>query len=217
MLIDIKKIFLVIILSSIVGLIFNYLNPAGISLIREEKKLSMASDSLITTQINDDEKETTDTVEITLQSEDIEDEQELFDELNDTMKIVESSTNEKIINDEEEREEESITEPKVINLDQAFALFNNGAKFIDAREDFDYNAGHISNSINIYYYSFEENESKLVNINKDETIVTYCGGTDCDLSVMLGYKLTEIGYKNVYVFFGGWLDWVDANYPTNKI
>ncbi len=69
-------------------------------------------------------------------------------------------------------------------------------------------------AINIYFYSFEENENKLININKDEIIVTYCSGTDCDLSVLLGNKLAEIGYKNVFVFFGGWLDWVEASYPT---
>ena len=218
--IDLKKIFLVLIISPIVGLIFNYFNPAGISLFREEKTLSFASDSLIIPEINYDENETADTVEITKQLENIENEQKLSDELNDTITQEETelinNENELATNDkDEEQEEEIFSEPKAINLEQAFTLFNNGAKFLDARDDFDYNEGHISKAINIPFYAFEENEYKLNNINKDETIVTYCSGTDCDLSVLLGNTLAEMGYNKVFVFFGGWLDWVEANYPTN--
>jgi rhodanese-related sulfurtransferase len=219
---DLKKIFLVLIISSIVGLIFNNFNPAGISLIREMKILSFAPDSLIIPEINLDGKETADTVEITTHLENIENEQKLPDELRDTIKQEETelinNENEIINNDEDEDlEEEIFNEPKAINLEQAFTLFNNGAMFIDARDDFDYNEGHISKAINIPFYAFEENENKLNNIYKDKVIVTYCSGTDCDLSVLLGNTLAEMGYNKVFVFFGGWLDWVEANYPTNTL
>jgi rhodanese-related sulfurtransferase len=216
--IEIKKIFLVLVLSSIVGLIFNNFNPEGISLIRQVKNLSFASDSLIISEIIQNEKETEDSVDITTQLEIIENEQRLSEEINDT--IMQENTvslndeSEIFHNNQEVNEEKIFVEPKVINLEQAYILFNNGAKFIDAREDIDYNEGHISKAINIYFYSFEENENKLNGISKDEAIVTYCNGTDCDLSVLLGNKLAEIGYKNVFVFFGGWLDWVKASYPT---
>ena len=220
--IDLKKIFLVLIISSIVGLIFNNFNPAGISLIREEKTLSFASDSLIIPEINHDEEETADTVEITTKLENIENGQGLSEELNDTIKLAETelvnNENEITNNDEDEKHgEEIFNEPKAINLEQAFTLFDNGATFIDAREEFDYQEGYIHKAINIPFYAFEENEYKLNNINKDETIITYCSGTDCDLSVLLGNKLAEMGFKKVFVFFGGWLDWVEADYPTNTI
>ena len=220
--IDLKKIFLVLIISSIVGLIFNNFNPAGISLIREEKTLSFASDSLIIPEINHDEEETADTVEIKTKLENIENGQGLSEELKDTIKLAETelvnNENEIINNDEdEEHGEEIFNEPKAINLEQAFTLFDNGATFIDAREEFDYQEGYIHKAINIPFYAFEENEYKLNNINKDEIIITYCSGTDCDLSVLLGNKLAEMGFKKVFVFFGGWLDWVEADYPTNTI
>jgi len=218
--IEIRKIFLVLVLSSIVGLIFNNFNPAGISLIREVKNLSFASDSLIISETIQNEKESDDSVYITTQLEIIENEQRLSEEINDTIKkeTIISLTDESEIfhNNQEVNEEIIFVEPKVINLEQAYILFNNGAKFIDAREDIDYNKGHISQAINIYFYSFEENENNLNGISKDEAIVTYCNGTDCDLSVLLGNKLAEIGYKNVFVFFGGWLDWGKASYPTTS-
>lgn len=220
--IDIKKIFLVLIISSIVGLIFNNFNPTGISLIREVKTLSFAPDSLIIPEINLDGKGTADTVEITTQLENVENEQKLPDELKDTIKQTETelvnNENEIINNDEdEEHGEEIFNEPKAINLEQAFTLFKNGARFIDAREEFDYQEGYIHKAVNIPFYAFEENEHKLKNIKNDEAIVTYCSGTDCDLSVLLGNKLAEMGYKKVFVFFGGWLDWVEANYPISTI
>ena len=218
--IDLKKIFLLLIISSIVGIIFNIFNPAGISLIRKVKTLSFASDSLIIPEIILDEKETADTVEISTQLENVENEQKLPDELKDTIKQEETelinNANETTNNDEdEEHGEEIFNEPKATNLDQAFTLFNNGAKFLDARDDFDYNEGHISKAVNIPFYAFEENKNKLNIINKDDAIVTYCSGTDCDLSVLLGNKLAEMGYNKVFVFFGGWRNWVEANYHTN--
>ena len=79
--IEIKKIFLVLIISSIVGLIFNNFNPAGISLIRKVKNLSFTSDSLIISEIIQNEKETDDSVDITTQLEIIENEQRLPREL----------------------------------------------------------------------------------------------------------------------------------------
>ena len=216
--IDPTKIFLVLIISSIVGLIFNNFNPSGISLIREEKKLSFASDSLNIPEINRNEKETADSVDITTHLEIIESEQGLSEEINDSIKqentVSLNDESEIFHNNQEVNEEIIFVEPKVINLEQAYLLFNNGAKFIDARENIDYNEGHISKAINIYFYSFEENEDKLNGISKDEAIVTYCNGTDCDLSILLGNKLAEIGYNNVFVFFGGWLDWIKASYPT---
>ena len=216
--IDPTKIFLVLIISSIVGLIFNNFNPAGISLIRKVKNLSFASDSLIISETIQNEKETDDSVDITTHLEIIESEQGLSEEINDSIKqentVSLNDESEIFHNNQEVNEEEIFVDPKVINLEQAFVLFNNGARFIDAREDIDYNEGHISNAINIYFYSLEGNENKLNGISKNEAIVTYCNGTDCDLSVLLGNKLAEIGYKNVFVFFGGWLDWVKANYPT---
>ena len=218
--IDIKKIFLVLLLSSIVGLIFNNFNPAGISLIRKVKNLSFASDSLIISETIPNEKETHDSVDITSHLGKTDSEQGLSEEINDSIKqentVSLNDESEIFHNNQEVNEEEIFVDPKVINLEQAYILFNNGAKFIDARDDIDYNEGHISNAINIYFYSLEGNENKLNGIGKDEAIVTYCNGTDCDLSVLLGNKLAEIGYKNVFVFFGGWLDWGKASYPTTS-
>lgn len=216
---EIKKIILILFLSSLIGIIFNYINPAGISLIRQEKTLTFASDSLIIPIITPDENEIIDSSKIEKKKTNVKNDS--YDNKKKTEPLKKKET--AFINNEDEeatnvdsviQKEEIVSEPKAINLEQAFALFSNGAKFIDARDKSDFDAGHIVNAINLPFYQFEENEFKLKNIVIDETIVTYCNGTDCDLSVMLGNKLTEMGYKKVFIFFGGWWDWVESNYPT---
>lgn len=125
----------------------------------------------------------------------------------------------KIINNEEKIESEeneviAFPEPKAITLEQAYKLYNKGILFIDARDESDFLAGHISNSMNIPFDDFDNHKQKLKQISKDKPIVIYCAGTDCDLSILLGNLLFEQGYKQVYVFFGGWIEWLDADYPV---
>lgn len=109
-----------------------------------------------------------------------------------------------------------INEPKHISLKEALKLHQAKVTFIDARENEEYQKGHITNSLNIPYLEFDKYKVKLNNIPKDEPLVSYCGGTDCDLSIMLGNKLASLGYSNVFIFFGGWNSWTEANYPISK-
>ncbi|MDP4173358.1 MAG: rhodanese-like domain-containing protein [Bacteroidota bacterium] len=110
----------------------------------------------------------------------------------------------------------SVNEPKHISLKEALKLYQANVTFIDAREEEDYQNGHIKNAINIPYAKLENYKQKLIGISKDEPLVSYCGGSDCDLSIMLGNKLTSLGYDKVFIFFGGWNTWENANYPVSK-
>ena len=116
--------------------------------------------------------------------------------------------------DEEVKEAIAFTEPKAITLEQAYKLFNKGIQFVDSRDESDYLAGHITNSINIPFDDFDNHQQKLEQLSKEKPLVIYCAGTDCDLSILLGNLLFEKGYKQVYVFFGGWMEWLNADYPV---
>ncbi len=112
--------------------------------------------------------------------------------------------------------QKDFSEPKAIKIDFAYKLFLNGTKFIDARPVEEYEESHIKGAINIPFYGSENYESALKKIPKDEVIVTYCGGDDCDLSILLADELFAKGYKKIYVFFGGWNDWQKMKYPVEK-
>ncbi len=201
--ISFKDIALIIIASILVGFIYNSLNPKGISLIKEKKELVFESDSLLLSI--DQEVETIDSIktsEIT--------EKELIPKGNNVRKdSVQKKEENKIII-------EPFTEPKAIKIDLAYKLYQQGVKFIDARMPDEYSLGHIKGAYNIPFDGDESYREILNNFSKEEILVVYCGGTDCDLSFYLGNELSEKGFKRVYVFFGGWNEWIENDYPISK-
>lgn len=207
--------------SVILGLVVNYFNPNGISLIREETKLEWAEDSLFINEIPD-------SISVA------EDSTTKVSEANEVIQQKETANNEVVVEKQKESiplsppaksnktEEKKLLEeevvafsaPKAIKLEQAYSLFNKGILFIDARDEADYLAGHITNAINIPFDDFDNHKQKLESISKNKPVVIYCAGTECDLSILLGNLLFDEGYKQVYIFFGGWNEWLDANYPV---
>jgi rhodanese-related sulfurtransferase len=213
-----KLIFGIIITSSILGLAINYFNPSGIPLIREKIELKWAPDSLFLKPERDSIVTIVDSIKLST-SPKIEEQKQVNQELS----VNDKKESKNIILGSDQKNEEitkkgteiiAFPEPKAIKLEQAFTLYNKGVLFIDARDEGDFLAGHISNSINIPFDDFDNHKQKLEEISKEKPLVIYCAGTDCDLSVLLGNLLFEKGYKQVYVFFGGWVEWLDANYPV---
>jgi len=164
----------IILTSSLVGLIINFISPNGIPLIKAERKISFVEDSL---------------------------------NINDANEVIKESN----------IENNAFEEAKAITLKQAYSLFNQDALFIDARDHVEYEIGHIKGAISLPYAEFEKYKSVLESISKEVPLVTYCDGKDCDLSILLGDKLFEMDYKQVYIFFGGWIDWQVNNYPIDTL
>jgi rhodanese-related sulfurtransferase len=105
--------------------------------------------------------------------------------------------------------------PKLIDLSQAYTLYDqNAAVFIDARDKWEYGDGHIKGAVNIPEYIFEPKDTSKIKAGKDDILVLYCGGNDCDVSKRLAVELSELGYQQLFVFEGGWNKWRQAGYPT---
>lgn len=198
------------------GITFNSLNPDGIDFIRKERVLIFEKDTLLS--LNPDSA----SLKLNSDSSKIrEDIQEAKSENKvDTLANTQNLNEQKQIsgkNHQQIKKEAEFKEPKAITIDQAYKLFKQGIVFIDARESEEYTDDHILNAISIPFYEYDENAFKLNSIKKDQPIVVYCAGSDCDLSILLGDQLFEMGYKKTYIFFGGWNEWLDAKYPTEKI
>jgi rhodanese-related sulfurtransferase len=197
------------------GLIVNHFNPNGISLIYEKHEFKWAPDSLFNTEIVKPPE-----VDDSLANTNKESNELLHQENNDAKEIIKEGHHQVKINQEklaeEPKEVKSLTEPQAVTLEQAYKLYDKGVKFIDARDEADFLAGHIRNSINIPFDDFDNHKQKLEQLSKEKPMVIYCAGTDCDLSPLLANMLFEQGYKQIYVFFGGWLDWQKAKYPYTK-
>ena len=110
---------------------------------------------------------------------------------------------------------EDMTEPMIIDLEFAKYLFDDkSAIFIDARENEDYDLGHIENAINIPYDYYEDYEEIMDGLDDNGIYIIYCGGGECSLSIDLADLLyNEKLLDNVLIFEGGWPQWRDAGYP----
>lgn len=102
-----------------------------------------------------------------------------------------------------------------ITLDQARQLYENGTIFVDARPKEYFDAGHIKGALSNHnfrelIYNLDQSQTRL------EPVVLYCDGNDCQLSEELAYDLEIEGFLSLYVFSGGWDEWVKKGLPVVK-
>ena len=110
--------------------------------------------------------------------------------------------------------ENSSLQPQIreISIDVAERLFSDSVLFIDARAEEYYQEGHIPNSIcnddfDSLVYQIEDF------ITYKNGFVVYCSDDDCGSSEDLAYQLQDQGFTNIYLFKGGWKQWVENELP----
>lgn len=201
---DLLVIFVIIVISSLAGLSYNLFNSNGIPLIKSPEITQWADDSLLSVSSAPSSSQSVPGSDTLRNSEYLLNKKKSPD-LHKKPIIADSSAG------------QAISQPKSISLSQASRLHKSGsAVFIDARDKWEFSDGHISGAVNIAEYSFDKNNPKLKAIPKTSLIVTYCGEGDCSMSQKLAEKLTELGYKRVFVFQKGYESWLNAGYPTEK-
>ncbi len=104
-----------------------------------------------------------------------------------------------------------------LSYDQASLLYERAHPlFVDARHEYDFGLGHIKGAINLPLQDFDPASPRLQLIPKDTLLITYCDGEECNSSVALAAKLSDAGYTNVRVFFGGWKEWLAHQQPVAR-
>ncbi|MCW5764798.1 MAG: rhodanese-like domain-containing protein [Phycisphaeraceae bacterium] len=104
-----------------------------------------------------------------------------------------------------------------VTLEQARSLHQSGtASFIDARNPDEYASGSIPGAINMPPDAFLGGKipDALFAISRDLPIVVYCGGGDCDASILVALKIRELGWKTAVVFEQGITGWKAAGLPV---
>ena len=104
-----------------------------------------------------------------------------------------------------------------LDTQKAKKKWDQGVIFLDARaEDFYLYEGHIAGAISIPVMEFDAAFAQVKDRLPlpDEEIVCYCSGFGCEESTMLAEKLTEKGYRRVYVYEGGWPEWSEEGLPS---
>jgi rhodanese-related sulfurtransferase len=107
-----------------------------------------------------------------------------------------------------------------ITSDQAVALWNLEAPFLDARRSDAYRQGHIarSRSFPVWESDIDPRVSAFYEEGHDpeKPVVVYCTGGTCEDSHILAQKLWGLGFNNVLVYTDGWPDWVRRGLPVRQ-
>lgn len=116
----------------------------------------------------------------------------------------------------DQRRAEQFQGVKTVNLAQAYALFQQGSLFIDARPADEFNELHVPKSLNITPDMVEAGlAEKVAGLARDREIVVYCGQVSCDLALKVAEKLQSLGFTRVTAFMGGFRAWDEAGYPAD--
>jgi len=106
---------------------------------------------------------------------------------------------------------------KVITLDEARSFVAGGGRIIDARTKTHFEEGHIPGALNLDYYELQkEMDSVLPLLSKDEEIMVYCEGVNCEASELLSKELYAMGFTKLLVFKGGFEEWSAAGMKVEK-
>jgi len=103
---------------------------------------------------------------------------------------------------------------EVIDIEKAKYFYEtNSALFIDVRDFKKYTKGTIAKAINVPLKRYKRFK-RFLPIDKNATIVTFCGGINCELSKKLSVKLERLGYTNIKQFAKGFPKWMALKLPV---
>lgn len=116
----------------------------------------------------------------------------------------------------------SLSRPLSANLDleqfHEYVEANRGL-ILDARPELFHRLGHVPGAISLPRESFSATYEKIkgkLEHNKGQPIVVYCSELTCEDSVMVQSALVQLGFTHVSVFRGGWDEWTQAGFPTER-
>ncbi|MCX7879813.1 MAG: rhodanese-like domain-containing protein [Ignavibacteria bacterium] len=203
---------LIILFSVLVAIVFNYFNPKGINLLQKPtvvsdstlERLLGSTDSLVVVSMESTNKPQ-DSIALNSFSEKV--------SLNPKADEVQNKNQDKILpKSESSYLNEDFKVPEII-YEQLIKYINSpNIILVDARRPEDYQQGHIANALNIFAFesdvgAYFQNLSK-VPFGDNYVIIVYCEGGACDASHKVAKDLLRLGHKNVFVYAGGWEDWL---------
>jgi 3-mercaptopyruvate sulfurtransferase SseA len=57
-------------------------------------------------------------------------------------------------------------------------------------------------------------DSVIDSLDRKKGYVIYCSGDECELSLFLGRYMNTLGFNNIFIFYGGWREWVENDLPV---
>lgn len=192
----------IVLVSFVFSIVYNYFSPKPLPLIRQEKKVQTLSDSLLNALMVTDTTHTNQfkSSDLKLRDSVSSETENKIDKRKDTLK-----SNEEIANNEPVKQK-----LMTFTYKQLLKYLNNpNVVIIDARGEEEFEKGHIGNAINIYAYMADQNKyfALITTLPQNKIYIIYCDGGNCDASHKLTEDIVSFGFKNVYLYSGGWDEW----------
>ncbi|MBI5326004.1 MAG: rhodanese-like domain-containing protein [Ignavibacteriae bacterium] len=188
-----KEVLIIIGISIVLGLTYNFFSDKPIPLFQQKKSNLFVSDSVLFGGL-----QKSDTV--------LPKENTLV--IKDSVKKIKKDS----INIKKDSIKSVISDDGIlaISYKQVVKLLGrNDVVFIDARNPENYLKAHIGKAINIFPY--EPNDAhigKIASLSRYKTYVVYCDGGTCDLSHEVIKIMIDFGFKRIFLFSGGWEEWM---------
>lgn len=95
-------------------------------------------------------------------------------------------------------------------------LANDGIALVEVLSPEYYRKFHLPGALNVPLDDqFDEHIQEAVP-NKDRTVVVYCYDSECQASPKAARRMEELGYRQVFDYEAGKVDWQEAGLPTEK-
>jgi len=102
-----------------------------------------------------------------------------------------------------------------VSCDEVKRMLDRGQQFelVDTREESEFARGHLPNARHLSKGIIERDiETEIPDAST--AIVLYCGGGF--RSALAADNLQKMGYSNVVSMDGGWREWTEKDYPTER-
>lgn len=97
----------------------------------------------------------------------------------------------------------------------AKTLFDRGVPFVDVRTEELWDLSRVPGAIFLELFT-AFNEANILKVAaKDQEVVIYCAGANCNRSSKACAKAIKWGFQKVYYFRDGFPAWQAAGYPTD--
>lgn len=100
--------------------------------------------------------------------------------------------------------------PTVTKSELEYRIKNQKVLIIDARNQRDFQAGHVPEAINFpadKSATDQKVRTSFADYAKDIPVVVYCQSAGCNYDEFVGNLLVKNGFTNVSFFSGGWMEW----------
>ena len=211
----ITEIFCIVILSIILGFVYNFFSSKPMPLIRVETQIPVVSDSLL--MVQDKKVDSTNSNSVNIKKPDLDSSQKTLamNSKTDSNIFNKSNINKKSKKDilQEIEKNKQLSKPKLLTVTYQQVvkhLYDKNFVFVDARKHDSFLSGKIGNAINAFPLDDENKDlyfRTLTSLPYDKIIIVYCDGGECELSHHVCDDLFSFGYKNVFIYSKGWEEW----------